>query len=67
MQASTGAMGVADVRRKRVPFKCADEYDALTKWRKFYLWKPGQIKKIKRRVSKRERRTKGQDIVEDGP
>lgn len=55
------------MRRRRVPFKRGDEYDALTRWRHYLLWRPGERKAIKRRVSKRERRTKGQDIVENGP
>lgn len=34
----------------------ADEYDAFTRWRKYYFWKRGQLAKIKRRANKRERR-----------
>ena len=33
-----------------------DEEDAYTKWRKYYIWKPGVLKKIKRVTHKRERR-----------
>lgn len=33
----------------------ADEYDAFTGWRKYLYWKPGELKKIKRRASKRDR------------
>jgi hypothetical protein len=33
---------------KRIPMKGGDEYDALTKARRFLRWKTGQIKKIKR-------------------
>jgi hypothetical protein len=55
------------MRRIRMPLKRADEHDALTGWRKYLIWRPGERKAIKRRVSKRERRTKGQDIVENGP
>ena len=36
--------------------KGGDEYDALTKARKFYLWKSGQLKKIKRAYNKRLRK-----------
>ena len=32
------------------------EYDALTKARKFHLWKSGQLKKIKRAYNKRFRK-----------
>jgi hypothetical protein len=32
---------------KRIPMKGGDEYDGLTKARKFLIWKSGQLKKIK--------------------
>ena len=41
---------------KRIPMKGGDEYDALTKARKFHLWKAGQLKKIKRAYNKRFRK-----------
>jgi len=41
---------------KRVPMKGGDEYDGLTKSRKFYIWKAGQLKKIKRAYNKRFRK-----------
>ena len=41
---------------KRVPLKSGDEYDALSKSRKFHLWKSGQLKKIKRAYNKRFRK-----------
>jgi len=41
---------------KRIPMKGGDEYDALTKTRKFLRWKSGQIKKIKRAYNKRFRK-----------
>jgi hypothetical protein len=41
---------------KRIPLKGGDEYDTLTKARKFKLWKAGQVKKIKRAYNKRLRR-----------
>ena len=34
----------------------ADEYDAFTRWRSVHFWQKGELRKIKRRVSKRERR-----------
>jgi len=40
----------------RIPLKSGDEYDALTKGRKFLHWKSGQIKKIKRAYNKRFRK-----------
>jgi len=43
---------------KRVPLKGGDEYDAFCKKsRKFFNWKSGQLKKIKRAYNKRFRRT----------
>tara|TARA_R110002153_G_scaffold29748_1_gene91352 strand:+ start:113 stop:250 length:138 start_codon:yes stop_codon:yes gene_type:complete len=36
--------------------KGGDEYDALTKARKFMHWKAGQVKKIKRAYNKRLRK-----------
>jgi len=41
---------------KRIPMKGGDEYDGLTKSRKFHLWKSGQLKKIKRAYNKRFRK-----------
>lgn len=41
---------------KRLPLKGGDEYAALTKARRFYLWKAGQLKKIKRAYNKRFRK-----------
>ena len=41
---------------KRIPMNNGDEYDALTKWKRFIKWRSGQRKKIKRRYNKRERR-----------
>lgn len=43
----------------------ADEQDAFTGWRKVYRWKPGELRKIKRRASKRERR-EGHQQAEEG-
>ena len=41
---------------KRIPMKGGDEYGGLTKARKFYTWKSGQLKKIKRAYNKRLRK-----------
>lgn len=41
---------------KRIPMKGGDEYDAFSKYRKFFHWKAGQLKKIKRAYNKRFRR-----------
>ena len=45
-----------DVVTKRIPMKGGDEYDGLTKARKFYMWKAGQLKRIKRAYKKRFRK-----------
>jgi len=44
---------------KRIPLKGGDEFDALTKARKFYkyLARAGVAKKVKRAYNKRFRRT----------
>ena len=41
---------------KRIPMKGGDEYDGLTKSRRFYVWNRGQLKKIKRAYNKRFRK-----------
>ena len=48
---------------KLIPLKTADEYDAFTKWRSVYIWKPGQIKSIKRRYNKRVRRLSKKELL----
>ena len=40
----------------RIKLKGGDEYDALTKSKKFCFWKPGERKKIKRGYNKRLRK-----------
>lgn len=40
----------------RFKLRGGDEYDAFTKWRRFLRWKPGQLRKIKRRYWKRFRK-----------
>ena len=44
------------VMTKRIPMRGGDEYDGLTKARRFLLWKRGQLKKIKRAYNKRFRK-----------
>lgn len=41
---------------KRMPLKTGDEYDALTRWKKFLHWKPGKRKRIKKAYNKKERK-----------
>lgn len=36
--------------------KDADEQDALTGWKKYLHWRPGERKKVKRKANRRERR-----------
>lgn len=43
-------------RRDKRPLKQADEYDAFTRARRWYKWRPGEIKDVKRRAHKWERR-----------
>jgi hypothetical protein len=40
----------------RIPLKYGDEYDALTKAKNYYHWRPGQRKRIKRGYNKRIRK-----------
>ena len=40
---------------KRMPMKTAEEYDALTKIKRFLNWKPGQRKEIKKKYNRKER------------
>ena len=50
--------------KRSIPMKSADEYDALTKARRFYHWRAGAVKKIKKAFNKRERKD-GKRIRED--
>jgi len=50
---------------KRIPMKGGDEYEGLTKARKFHLWKSGQLKKIKRAYNKRLRKH-NKDVNDEG-
>ena len=40
---------------KRKPLKTGDEYDALTKWKKFVNFRAGERKKIKQKYNRKER------------
>lgn len=42
--------------------KSGDEWDAFTGWRKVIRWKPGQLKKTKRRYNKRVRRLANENL-----
>jgi len=53
---------------KRMPMKTAEEYDALTKTKRFLKWRCGQRKRIKQRYNKAERQWLKQlvEAYEDG-
>jgi len=50
---------------KRKPFNTGDEYDALTKAKKFLHWRPGERKKIKRSYHKKERKWLNRLLMKD--
>ena len=50
---------------KRMPLKTGDEYDALTKWKKFVRFKAGERKKIKQRYNRKERQWLKKSIPEE--
>ena len=40
---------------KRMPMKTGDEWDALTKAKRFFRWRSGVRKRIKKQYNKKER------------
>lgn len=42
--------------RGEIPMTSGDEHDALTHWRHYLHWKPGERKRIKRAFRRRVRR-----------
>jgi hypothetical protein len=42
--------------KRTIPLRGALEYDALTRWKRFLSFAPGERKKIKRAFNKRERK-----------
>lgn len=40
----------------REKLKSGDEYDAVTRWRRFLHWRAGQRKRVKRQLARRARR-----------
>lgn len=50
---------------KRIPMKSGAEYDALTRWKKFLHWAPGERKKIKQKYNRRERKLAKMEIRSD--
>ncbi len=45
------------MKEARIPLKSGDEYDALTGWKRYCFWQPGERKKIKRGYRKRLRKS----------
>lgn len=43
------------VMKMELPFKSGDEQDALTGWRRFLRWRPGQRPRVKRAYRRRVR------------
>jgi len=41
--------------KRDIPLKGGDEYDALTGWKRFIYFRPGERKAIKRGFNQRER------------
>ena len=50
------------MKNKRIPLEGGDEYDALTKSRRYHSFGSGVLKKIKRQYNKRFRRVGKQEI-----
>ncbi len=48
--------GEDEMAKGEVPIKSGYEHDALTRWRRFLQWRPGQRAQIKRKYNKRVRR-----------
>ena len=50
------------MKNKRIPLEGGDEYDALTKGRKYHSFGSGVLKKIKRQYNKRFRKVGKQEV-----
>lgn len=44
------------VRAHTIPMRGGDEYDALTRWKRYLHWRSGERKRIKRGYNRRQRR-----------
>lgn len=51
--------------QNRIPFIDGEEQDALTRWKRYLHWKPGERKRIKRQYNKRIRRNTKRSLTED--
>jgi hypothetical protein len=50
----------------RGKLKTGDEWDAFTNWRKVVFWQRGELKRIKRRYAKRQRRAGRRGLTRRG-
>lgn len=48
--------------KREVPMIDGDEIDALTRWKKYIRFRPGERKRIKRKFNKRARRFAREEI-----
>lgn len=49
---------------RKQPGQDADMQDAITDWRRFLTWRPGERKRIKRRANKAVRRSE-REVIEE--
>lgn len=50
------------MRAHTIPMRGGDEYDALTRWRRFLHWRAGVRRWIKAHYNRRQRRTARAEI-----
>jgi hypothetical protein len=51
--------------KQRIPLSGGDEYDALTRWRRFLRWRSKQRKRIKSQYNKRIRRREKEEMFHE--
>lgn len=44
-----------ELLERKEPARKADEYDVITRWRRYLIWRPGEVAGIKRRLRRRGR------------
>lgn len=49
----------------RIPMNDGDEYDALSKWKRLFRWRPGKRKAVKKKYNKRFRKEVKRIAMED--
>ena len=47
---------------RRIPLRNGDEFDAITRWRRYLYWRAGERARIKRAYRRRERRVAKEEI-----